>query len=266
MMVLKKGMIAAASMIVVLVATAMPAFSAMNAKQYWEKGDQYADNKLYIDAVENFSQAIRLNKGEIGIEDVARIFHSRGLAYLGLHDDDKALDDFGNAIRLDEKNPEFYISRGRYFLEHRKFDMAQDDLDRALKLDRKNVTAYLLRGRSSLEEGEYDRAIADFGEVLSLEPQNTAVLFPLGMAYKGSGKMDRALEAFNKLLEQDPKNAEAPYQEAAIFSRSGKIDSACVWLESAAESGFSDWQVLKQDRDFDNLRKVDCYRRLLQGK
>lgn len=245
---------------------AQPANAAITAKQYWEKGLQEAGNRLYIDAVASYSQAIRMNKGEIGMADVARIFHHRGEAYAGMKDDEKALSDFGNAISMDDTNPEFYLSRGALYLEREKFELAQEDFGAAVKLDPKNGAAYARRGQASLAAGDHDRAIGDFEAVLGIEPKNSAVLYPLGLAYKRSGKTDKALATFNALLEREPTHPLAPYQEAAIFARAGKIDSACVWLDAAVENGFRNWPALKQDPDFDNLRKVDCYRRHLVGK
>jgi hypothetical protein len=51
-----------------------------------------------------------------------------------------------------------------------------------------------------------------------------------------------------------------------MFSRAGKIDAACVWLGEAVANGFRDWDALKNDADFDAIRKVDCYQKIMVGK
>ena len=243
-----------------------PADAAMSPKQYWEKGMDYAGNRLYIDAVEHYTQAIRTNKGEISMEDVAGVFNSRGLAYEGLNDYDKAIDDFSSAISIDEKNPEFLMNRGKAYAHENQDDRAQDDLSRAIELQPKNAAAYALRGDIFLKTGDDGRAISDYAKALDLEPRRASVWFNLGMAYKHQEQYDKALQAFGKLLDSEPNNAGAAYQNAAVFSLQGKIDSACVWLDTAVENGFNDRAALKNDPDFNNVRKVDCYRRVLSGK
>jgi tetratricopeptide (TPR) repeat protein len=243
-----------------------PVYAVMSPQEYWKKGLEYADNRLYLDAVDSFTRAIRTNKGEISIEDTAKIFNSRGLAYQGLNEQDKAIDDFSNAISLDEKNPEFYMSRGLAYGNQRQYERAQEDFSMVIKLNPQNAAAYANRAKAFLDAGNFDRAIADYQKFLEREPHNILAWYNLGLAYKNNRQDGKALDAFGKLLDTEPKHAAAAYQKAGIFSRMGKIDSACVWLETAVENGFRDWSTLKSDPDFDTIRKTDCYRRLIAGK
>ena len=242
------------------------AFAAMNPLQYWMAGTRYAENKLYIDAVENFTQAIRTNKGDLSIEDVAKVFSNRGLAYENMDQPDKALDDFSNAIELDEKNPEHYLHRGSFYLSRKQYQKAQDDFDEAVRLAPASAEAYEGRGRAALETKDYDQAAADYERILALEPRNYEALFRLGLAHKGRKKDDAAHETFDRLIKAVKVHAGAAYHKAGIFARQKKIDSACVWLEIAVQDGFQDWSALKNDGDFDILRKNPCYLKLLAGK
>jgi Tfp pilus assembly protein PilF len=238
----------------------------MSPQEYWKKGLEYADHRLYLDAVDSFTRAIRMNKGEISIEDVAKIFNSRGLAYQGMNEPDKAIDDFSNAISLDEKNPEFFMNRGLAQANQRQYERAVEDFSVVIKLNPQNATAYANRAKAFLDAGNSERAISDYQKFLELEPRNILARYHLGLAYKNLKLDEKALDAFGTLLDAEPKHAAAAYQKAGIFSRTGKIDSACVWLEAAVENGFRDWSTLKNDSDFDNIRKTDCYRKLMAGK
>lgn len=242
------------------------ATAASGPKLLWSKGDDFAANRLYIDAVNAYTEAIRTNRGEIGIDEVAKVFSSRAKAYQGLKEYDKALDDFDNAVRLDEKNPEHYLNRAALSVLTQDQDRAITDLTKAIDLAPRATGAYLQRGAVLLATGAYDRAAADYAKVLEYEPKNAAALYNLGLAFRQQGQAGKALETFNKLLDQDPKHPNAPVQEAAIFSKQGKVDSACIWLETAAENGFKNWAAVKNDPDFDKIRDVGCYRRVLSGK
>lgn len=250
----------------VLIGSSVFAAPAMGSKQYWERGTGYAENKLYIDAVQNYTQAIRTSKGEIAVENVARIFNSRGLAYQGLNELDKALDDFSNALELDDKNPEFSLNRANAFLGRKQYERARDDFSRAIALAPRSAAAYAGRARANQEAGSSDLAIADYRKLLELEPRNVGAFYGMGLAYKSKHQDAKAIEVFNELLKIDPRYAAASYQNAGLYSRAGMIDSACVWLEEAVANGYSDWDALKNDADFDSIRKVGCYRKIMAGK
>ena len=243
-----------------------PVYAAMTPVQYWMAGTRYAENKLYIDAVANFTEAIRKNKGEISIEDAAKIFSSRGLAYMGLDRPDDALSDFSNAIDLDEKNPEYYLHRARLYADLKQYRKARTDFDEAIKLAPRNTAGYEGRGLVALASGDRTQAIEDYETVLSLEPRNWDALYRLGLAYKGAKKDDAALDAFDRLIKAVNTHPDAAYQKAGIFARQKKIDSACVWLEIAVQDGYKDWSALRNDGDFDTIRKNPCYLKVLAGK
>ena len=254
--------------IILAVLTASPAFAAtaMGPKQLWDKGTEYAANRLFIDAVAYYTQAIRTNKGEIGIADVARIFTSRGLAYLALNDADNAIADFSNALELDDANQDALVNRGNTFLSRREFGRAQQDFSRAIELNPRNAAAYLGRARTFAEAGSHDRALADFTKLLQFEHRNVAALYSMGVAYRNNRQDDKALETFDALLKVDEKHSASSYQKAAIYARQKKIDSACVWLDIAVADGYRDWETLKTDPDFDAFRKNSCYQKVMAGK
>jgi tetratricopeptide (TPR) repeat protein len=252
--------------LVVLLGNSAFAATAMGPKQLWDKGTEYAANRLFIDAVAYYTQAIQKNKGEISIEDVARIFTSRGLAYLALGNEDKAIDDFSNALELDDRNQDALLNRGNVLLSLKEFDQAQQDFSKGIDLNAGNTAAYAGRAKAFEAIGNYDRAIADLAKLLELEPRNVAALYSLGIAYKNKRQDDKAIETFDRLLKIDDRHAASSYQKAAIYARQKKIDSACVWLDIAVTDGYRDWETLKTDPDFDAFRKNSCYQKVVAGK
>jgi tetratricopeptide (TPR) repeat protein len=263
---LATGNVPAVAAMVLLLLAGIAAAGAMGPKEYWQKGLEYAGNRLYIDAIQNYSRAIQLNKGEIPIADIAQVFNSRGLAYQGLNQADKAIDDFSNAIELDAKKPEFFLNRANVFLSRKQYGRARDDFSAAIVLDRQNAAAYAGRAKANLDDRAYKLAVADYQKLLELDPRNVNALYGMGLAYKYDQQDAKAAEIFNELLKIDPKFAAASYQNAGIYSRAGKIDAGCVWLEEAVANGFRDWETLKDDPDFDPLRKTDCYRKVLGSR
>jgi tetratricopeptide (TPR) repeat protein len=245
--------------------TSRSATTASGPKQYWQKGLDCARTNLYIDAVEQFSLAIGTNKGQIEVADVAKIFNSRGLAYLALHETDKAIDDFSNAMELDGKNPEFAMNRGKVYAGSGEWEKAGTDFSTVIKLDPGSGEAYAGRANAFLKDKDFDRALADLARLVEMEPRNAAALYEMGLAFRGKGQDEKAVAAFNDALKIDPHYYAASYQNASIFARAGKIDAACVWLEEAVANGFRDRDALKNSTDFSSLRNIDCYRKAIAG-
>ena len=252
---------------VILMPVGVPAaVASLGPKQLWDRGNDFAANKLYGDAVFYYTGAIQKNKGELPLADVARIFNSRGLAFLALKDPDRALTDFSNAMELDERNPEFVLNRGEVFLGQRQYGRAIDDFSAVLALTPRSAAAYAGRAKAYQGSGGHDKAVADFTKLLELEPNSVAALYGMGVSAKAGRHDEQAIEAFDRVLKIEPKHADASYQKAGIYARTKKIDAACVWLDIAVGDGYRDWDALKNDPDFDAVRKNPCYLKVIAGK
>jgi tetratricopeptide (TPR) repeat protein len=262
----KKAIEGILAIIMVLGCVAVLSAAALNPRTYWEKGLEAAESKLYLDAIDYYTRAIRTNKGEIGIEDVAKIFRDRGVAHMNLRQYDEAASDFSNAMMLDQSNISFYSDRGLAYYYLKQFDQASDDFSKAIARNPRNVSAYSYRGMVFMEAKNYDRAIQDYSKAIEIDPKNATAYYNRGLAYKYEGLNDKALQNFDKVLEIAPKDHSAGYQKAAIYALLGKIDVACTWLEIAVENGYNDWAAIKNSPDFDRIRKTDCYRKIMAGK
>ena len=62
-----------------------------------------------------------------------RAFYRRGDVYKNLHQDERALTDFNELIRLDPKVPVYFVDRSNIYLDLKQFDPAIRDLDEALR-------------------------------------------------------------------------------------------------------------------------------------
>jgi tetratricopeptide (TPR) repeat protein len=112
---------------------------------------------------------ICLTKGGIASGDRAGAYNNRGVAYLGLGEEDQALADFSAAIENDPKWNTSYLNRARIYLSRRQLDMARADLDRALKLTPGSnwTEALLLRARVYLAQKDPQAARADLDKAVS---------------------------------------------------------------------------------------------------
>jgi len=86
-------------------------------------------------------------------------------------DDEKALDDFSEALMLNPRFIDAYINRALIYRKHENHKAVIRDCTQVIKLTTKNELAYSLRGQAYYHKGQYDVAIADFDSALAINPQ-----------------------------------------------------------------------------------------------
>ena len=98
-------------------------------------------------------------------------YNNRGNAYDDAGDHDRAIADYGAAIRLDGKNPEAYFNRGVAYAAKGDLDRAIADLNEAIQLDPTFAFAYLRRGLARRAQGNSAGADADIAKAKQLNPR-----------------------------------------------------------------------------------------------
>jgi tetratricopeptide (TPR) repeat protein len=101
-------------------------------------------------------------------------FGLRGLAYKAMGDLDRAIADFGEAIRLDPNYVLAYFDRGAIWKLKGDLDRAMYDFDQAIRLEPNYALAHQARGAIWRLKGDTDRAIADLDEAIRLKPNEAA--------------------------------------------------------------------------------------------
>jgi tetratricopeptide (TPR) repeat protein len=96
----------------------------------------------------------------------------RGLAYVARGDNDRAITDYNEAIRLNPTNGLTFNERGLAYKAKGDVDRAIADLNEAIRLNSGNADIHYNRGHMLMEKGDLDRAIADFDEAIRLGPNS----------------------------------------------------------------------------------------------
>ncbi|HEX6830303.1 MAG TPA: tetratricopeptide repeat protein [Methyloceanibacter sp.] len=150
---------------------------ALAAWTFPAQADDSADWQLCTGAgsTSNTESCTRIiERGESSDSDLSVAYSNRGLGNANLGDNDSAIADLGQALRLDPRNAIAYNNRGFTYNNKGEYDRAIADLDQAIALNPENDTAYNNRGFGYNSKGEYDRAIADLDRALRLNPQNAS--------------------------------------------------------------------------------------------
>src|SRR6187431_2697949 len=80
-------------------------------------------------------------------KNVAALFN-RGLILRDKGEDDRALRDFTQLLKLDAKNAPALFQRGMLYVAKGESDKAADDLNAVIRLDPKNLQAVYYRGKA----------------------------------------------------------------------------------------------------------------------
>ena len=171
-------------------------------------------------AIADYTEAIRLNP------QFANAFDNRGNAWRAKGDTDRAIADYTEAIRLNPQDADFFINRGNAWRAKGDPDRAIADYTEAIRLNPRLTVAYNNRGVAYRAKGDLDRAIADCTEAIRLNPQYANAFFNRGIAKFFKGPVDAAASDFSEAIRLDATNAYARIWRYLARARGGDVSVA----------------------------------------
>ena len=93
-----------------------------------------------------------------------------------------------------------HTNRGVEWHNKGENDRAIADYDQAIRLDPKDAGSFNNRGYAYFSKREYDRAIADFDKAVAFNPKYGHALQNRAMAYHNKGDYERAVEGYDRAL------------------------------------------------------------------
>jgi tetratricopeptide (TPR) repeat protein len=130
-----------------------------------------------------------IQSGRQVLQNLARAYNNRGVAYRVKGKYAEALNDFNEAIRLVPDYGTAFNNRGVAYRNIGDLDRAVADYDQAIRLKPDYVAAFYNRGLALTDKHQYERAIADFTTVLKTDPHNPIALYRRGTAYLSTGNV-----------------------------------------------------------------------------
>src|SRR3984893_535476 len=134
-----------------------------------------------------------INSGKSKGRNLAAYYNNRAAAYRDKGDNDRAIADYSEAIRLDPKRAEAFLVRGLAFNDKGDNDHAIADVSEAIRLDPKDARAFNIRGLAYRKKGDNDHAIADFSEAIRIDPEDADAFKGRGIALSDKGDDDQAI-------------------------------------------------------------------------
>jgi tetratricopeptide (TPR) repeat protein len=142
-----------------------------------------------------------IESGRARGRDLAIAHTERGVAYVALLDYDRALHDFGEAIRIDSTFAKAFANRGAVYGAKQDFDRAIDDFTRVLALEPRSANAFADRAGMHRLNGEHDEAIRDYSEAIRINPAFGDAILNRGITLAGTSRCADAIADFTRAIE-----------------------------------------------------------------
>ncbi len=193
----------------------------------------YYNKKLYEDAHNAGTKALELAPDNFNAYWIlGRICHS-------MDRDQEAIELYDKVIEL---NPDFYAAYNDQSISYERLG---------------NTEQFNKVVKTSLEV---------YPRYLSQHPDDARAHIYYAQNLAKLGNIDAAREAGKKAYELSPNDAVMLYNLACLFSRLEEKESAVDYLKEACNAGYQNFEWIKRDSDFDNIRNEPGYIELIKGK
>ena len=182
-----------------------------------------------------------------GDRSQARVYLDRGKELYHNDEDDKAVEAFQMALKLDPELAEAHFRLGLAFDAVAKEQEAEDAYKKSiekykkyLEANGKDAEAHYNMGQAYAGLHLYSEAVREYRQATRLKDDDADIYYDLGTALTKLAQYDEAASAFSKSLEIDPENyrAEDALEEAredAKRIRAGKKHQEDVLKKGKAE-------------------------------
>jgi tetratricopeptide (TPR) repeat protein len=125
----------------------------MDAQELFLNAQRHFIEGRHKDSISAFTESIEAG----GKTEIA--FLSRGVAYLKTEQIDKAIEDFGTVLAMNNNNIRAYFYRGIAYMAKNDFEISIKDFDKTIELKPDHGAAFFARGSAYAQMGnEYEAA------------------------------------------------------------------------------------------------------------
>jgi S1-C subfamily serine protease len=192
-----------------------PKWDPRSAMAYYQRGSYYLKSRRFDRALADFDEAIRLD------DKLAVSYCDRAVVHVIRGEQDRAIADCDLALQLDPKLAAAHCHRAAAWSGKGMQDRAITDCDAALRIDSKCALAYSVRGNAYRLKGDADRAVRDCDEAIYLDRQLPTAYFHRGLARLDRGEHEKAVADLIDALKR--QRDLMPAVLSAVRDRSAKL-------------------------------------------
>ena len=200
------------------------------AKQYFEAGLAFFNERKFLDAEKQFMNALLLAPNRLSI----LINLSATLIELGKWPECQKI--CQKIIAMDPKNYDGLMNLSICLSHDNLHPKAVEYLDQAIKINPSMPHAWVNKGNIALDLHDFEGAADYFSQALNIDPQVPEIYIGRGNLRNELKEYQLALEDFDMALTLNPTNAYAKWNKALSLLRLGDFSNGWALFESR-------WQV-----------------------
>ena len=185
----------------------------LTAEGHLIKGDAYSSDKRFDKAIEEYNEALKINKSS------SKIYYHRGLAYEMKNNFNQAIRDYDKTIELDPKNGYAYGNRGFAYIRNKETNKAIEDYVKTIELVPNQVISYQNLAEAYILAKDYNKSLINAQEALKLSKDISKIL------------ISKFLIVLTLILQGKGENEEKELIEFCIQNKGYKITFEFVTLK-----------------------------------
>lgn len=205
--------------------------------------DYKEDYKHLKLALADLDKAIEINL------NCAEAYAERGHTYSHLKEHEKAVEDYTQAIKLDSKRDFYYVLRGETFMKLKDYNRAIKDFTAAIKIIPTDSAYYIDRAECYENLGEYQTAVEDYTTAINIEPDFGGNYAYRGKVYFILKDYRRALADYDKAIKIDPNFKPHYKDRAEVYEALGEHEKAQADLAKADKKWYYDESNAEESED-----------------
>jgi tetratricopeptide (TPR) repeat protein len=222
-------------------------------------GNALADQGKISEAISHYTEALRIRP------DYAPAHYNLGNVLAGQSELSEAIKHYAEALRIKPDNALAHNNLGYALAGQGKLSEAIKHYTKALR-----IRPSFAEAQSNLKEvlgflKEINELIKRVQELLKVSPQDPELHYNLGILYYKKGEFDKAIFQYQKSLSIQPDNPSTYYNIACMYSMKNRVEKSIDFLKRAIEKGYDNWDLIKSDKDLENVRGTSHYKKLLSS-
>jgi TonB family protein len=172
------------------------------AEDYFKRGIEYKNKDENDAAINDFTEAIKLKP------DYSEAFFERGLSLRSKSKtSESAINDFTQALFRSPDVANYYYQRGLSYYVREKYQLAIEDFTKAIALSPKASNGYRVRFEAYRKLKDFSNALKDIDQAIELQPDSLELHFGRGVLLadmSDCAKSDQIIAEFSGIIAKNP--------------------------------------------------------------
>ncbi len=213
-------------------------------------GNALAAKGRLDEAIKRYLRALEIDS------DSAEACNNLGLVFMRKGKIEDAITLFRDTLRYEPGNKDADRNLSKALSDINQIEKAVEGMRKALKIDPEESMLQKKIDTLNNSKINLENIIYQFYKSLSTQPGfKESDVRNLEKVNKVKKEYEKKFPVFKKIIEFKPGIADAYYHVACIYAIQNKNEKSIKWLKKAVEKGFNNWELLRVDKDLENISK-----------